>query len=209
MAYLTGARTTREAAATLWVMLVGAGLLATSPPEDGGDPVPPVWSGPGPAVTLTDAEPARAFAVTVLVPELEEGVWANPEFARISLSVSADHDASSGGTGAAGQAGASSVPSGENPPWSTVALHDSSGMTLLESTAFLTTWGGYTDVAFSGECDAPDPTGADPCRLSFTVEFERSPTGSSSETALDWSLNISANSGAQPDAVWTAEIEPL
>lgn len=190
----------------MWLMLVGAGLLATSPPYDGSDPVPPVWSGPGPSLTLSDATPAQTFVVTVLAPKLAEGASQSLTFAQIALSVSAIQ---SGGDGSAGQAGAAPVPGAGDPPWASVTLRDASDMALLESTPFLSTWGSTTDLAFSGDCAAPDPAGADPCRLSFSVEFERSPSGNAAETALHWSMSITANGAAQPGAAWTAEIEPL
>ncbi len=208
MAFLSGARARREATATIWLMLVGAGLLATSPPEDGGDPFPPVWSGPGPGMTLNDTTLVRAFAVTVLVPKLEADVWREPASAQLSLSVTATHSESNGAPGSAGETGASPLP-GSETPWVSATLSDASGTTLLESTAFLSTWGNTTDLTFSGDCEAPDPAGSDPCRLSFSILFERSPVDGSTETELRWSMSVSADSGTQPGAPWATEIEPL
>ena len=86
MAYLKGARAWREVGATLWLMLLGAGLLATSPPEDGGGSSNRLWAGPGPVATLSDAEPRRSFAVTVLAPKGAEHLGRIPELAWLSLS---------------------------------------------------------------------------------------------------------------------------
>lgn len=217
MTYLAGARARREAAATLWLMLVGAGLLATSPPEDGGHNSTLLWSGDGPAATLSDAVPVRAFVVTLLVPKRAdeaEGAWQVPELAQVRLTTSASHGESSNedGSSGSGQAGAAPHPTGGDPPWVTVTLRDVSEATVLQSTPFLSTWSDGTDLAFSGDCDAPDPAAADPCRLSFTVEFERSPSGNSAETQLSWRVSLSADlGGAEPETTlgWTAEVEPL
>ncbi|HEU5076744.1 MAG TPA: hypothetical protein VFU02_21290 [Polyangiaceae bacterium] len=214
MTYLAGTRGRREAAATVWLMLVGAGLLATSPAVDGGEPSIPLWSGDGPAVTLSDAVPARAFAVTLLVPKRADGAetaWQIPELAQVHFTASASHHASNG-DGTTGQAGAAPDPAGENPPWITVTLRDASQATVLESTPFLSMWSDGTDLAFSGDCEAPDPAAADPCRLAFTVEFERSPSSTSAETQLSWNVSLSADlDGAEPGTTlgWSAEIEPL
>lgn len=206
MAYLMGAGRWREVAASVWLMLIGAGLLATSAPKGDGDPVLPVWSGPGPSFALSSTEPTQAFAVTFLVPKVPEATWSVPEFARLDLSVSADHG-EAGGTTAEG--GAAPTPVDESPPLSSVTLRDSTGMILLESTPFLGAWGTTTDVALLGDCAAPDQAAADPCRLSFSVEFERSPSGSPAQTEYSWSMSVSTGAGAEPRALWTAEIEPL
>lgn len=208
---MTGPRSPREAMATVWLMLVGAGLLATSPPEDWADPMFPVWSATGPAVTLSDRMPTRAFEVTVFVPKPEAGVWDPPRLVQLSLSVSAEHGAPNGdgdGDGSPGEAGAPSLPNSEGTPWLTATLSDSLGGPLVEPTPFLSAWDATTELALLGDCAAPDPDGADPCRLSFGIEFERSLSGNEAETTLRWSLNV-AVSGESPDAGWTGEIEPL
>ena len=187
-------------------MLIGVGLLATTPPEGDGDAILPVWSGPGPSFALSNTEPTQAFAVTFLVPKVPEGTWSVPESAQLSLSVSADHGEASGTTG---EGGAAPTSGDENPPWSSVTLRDSTRRVLLESTPFSSTWGTTTEVELLGDCAAPDPAGADPCRLSFSVEFERSPSGISTQTGYSWSMSVSAGGGAEPRLLWSAEIEPL
>lgn len=215
MAYLKAARAWREVGATLWLMLLGAGLLATSPPEDGGGGSNRLWAGPGPGVTLSDAEPRRSFAVTVLAPKGAEHVGRIPELAWFSLSASADHTGSSatdGAPGAAGAAGAGAPPDGGAPPWITLTVRDATDATVIASTPFLATWGGSSELAFAGDCEAADPAGPDPCRLSFTVEVERSPTGTAAESEVAWTMDLSASlwgAEAGADQGWTAEIEPL
>ena len=203
MAYLMGARAWREVGAVLWLMLLGAGLIATSAPAEGDGGSNLLWAGPGPVVTLSDAEPRRTFAVTVLAPKGVERLGKRPELAWLSFSVSADHGNSSA---------TDSSPGAAPPPWLTLTARDATADPVLASTPFLNTWWGSGELAFSGDCDQVDPAGADPCRLSFTVELERSPSGTAAESKVSWSVDLSASTwGAEPggDSVWTAEIEPL
>lgn len=224
MAYLTRARGWREAAATLWFCCCAAGLLATSAPNDeygpGGTPI--VWSGPGPVVVLSDEVAERAFMVTLLVPRTDAATWQPPSGARVSLSVTAEHFGSEIPV-AGGEAGAGGVEEPHGTPWITATLRDSlladpvlgnpALATLLESGPFLTDYTGVASVPFAGDCDDPNPGGRDPCRLSFTVAFERSPSGNpEAETKLSWSLDLDPGiSSAEPetDLVLSVEIEPL
>lgn len=211
MSYLASVRAWRDAAATLWLMVLGAGLLATSDVETGApDPLVPLWSGPGPALTLSDAQPVSAFAVTLHVPKGVDG-FSLPEFAAVSLNVSAEDGDSGGVGGAGGGAGAAGAPGGETP-WLNVTIRDASEGTLLESTSFLNAWTGATSVEFSGDCEVPDPAGPNPCKLSFTVEFERSWAGTEVESEISWLVALFADvSSAKPgvELGWTTEITPL
>ena len=211
----------REVAATLWLMLLGAGLLATSAPNDGvpidgSDPegASVSWSGAGPAVTLSDAEPVRAFTVTLMVPKIDQSKWRPFGVASVSLSVSATYANPSPTAGSNGQAGAApaSESEREQPPWLTVLLHDVDGAPLTASGPFIATWSGSADVEFAGDCILPDPDGPDPCRLSFGVEFERDRSDTLAKTTISWDVQVWAMvPEADPDAdlEWTAEIEPL
>src|SRR5688572_26604836 len=205
MAYLTRAPAWREVAATLWLMLLGAGLLATSAPNDGSDPegASVSWSGAGPAVTLSDAEPVRAFAVTLMVPKIDQNRWRPFGVASVWLSVSAAHENPSPTAGSTGQAGAApaSESEGEQAPWLTVMLHDPEGAPLTASGPFIATWSGAADVEFTGDCIVPDPDGPDPCRLSFSVEFERDRSGTLAETTISWNVQVWAMvPEAEPEA---------
>jgi hypothetical protein len=209
MAYLSSACAWREAAATLWVMLLGAGLLATSDIDHGpGRGESLSWSGPGPVATLSDAEPVRAFAVTLLVPKVEAAAWLDPTIAHLGLRVSAQHVDSNPAETSGAEAGAPGAP--ESAPWLTSRLRDPSGMSLVESAPVLTEWSESLDLEFSGACEAPDPAGADPCRLSFIVEFERRPSGISAASEISWSMDLWASvPSAAADLELLAGIEPL
>src|SRR5688572_8984165 len=106
MAYVARGSAWREVAATLWLMLLGAGLLATSSQKNHGCPMGTTadcsnvnpegvslsWSGAGPELTLSDAEPVRAFVVTLMVPKLTVSPWRPFGAASVVLSVSAAHE---------------------------------------------------------------------------------------------------------------------
>ena len=69
-----------------------------------------------------------------------------------------------------------------------------------------------TELEFAGDCEVPDPAGPDPCRLSFTVEFERSPSRTQAEVEVSWLMDLSTHlSIAEPDTElgWPTEITPL
>src|SRR6187402_728166 len=103
MAYLKGARAWREVGATLWLMLLGVGLLATSPegrPSANNYYHGHLWTG-GSVVTLSDAEPRRAFSVTVLARKGVKG--SIPEFATLSLSAGIESTGSNLTDGGGGQ----------------------------------------------------------------------------------------------------------
>ena len=202
-------------AATLWLMLLGAGLLATSAPYDGpaAQGASASWSGAGPAVALSDAEPVRAFAVTLTVPKIDQGRWRPLGIGSVWLNVNAAHGNPSHTTGSTGQVGAAptSVPTGEQAPWTTVVLYDMDGAPLTACGPFITTWSGGADVEFAGDCSVPDPDGPDPCRLSFSVKFERNVSSEIAETTISWDVQVWATvADAEPGAnlAWTAEIEP-
>lgn len=172
------------------------------------------WSGAGPAVTLSDAEPVRAFAVTLMVPKIDQSNWRPFGIASVSLSVSATHENPSPTAGSTGQAGAApaSESEGAQTPWLTVMLHELDGAPLTASGPFITSWSGAADVEFTGDCIVPDPEGPDPCRLSFRVEFDRERSGTLATTTLSWDVQVWAmvpEADPEADLEWTAEIEPL
>jgi len=172
------------------------------------------WSGAGPGVTLSDAEPVRAFAVTLMVPKLDQSQWRPFGVASVFLNVTAAHETSSTTAGSTGEAGAASTsgPEGEHAPWLSVMLHDLDGAPLTASGPFIATWSGSADVEFTGDCIVPDPNGPDPCRLSFSVEFDRDRSGTLAETTISWNVDVWAmvpEAGPEANLEWTAEIEPL
>lgn len=218
MTYLSGARAWREVAATLWLMILAAGLLATSDVDDEeGDDGEVSWSGSGPNVTLSPADPFRAFAVRLVVPDLAAAVEGSkatrslPSSARVRLRVGPQVGESSGMSGSGGEggeAGAGTAPAGT--PWITVRMKDSSG-TVTESAPVLTEWAGGTEVAFSGNCAVPDPEGVDPCVASLTVEFELQPSLTAGLREISWSVDASMYvlGFAAEGLTGTVEIHPL
>lgn len=162
--------------------------------------------------TLSDAQPVRAYAVTLAVPKAAQELSPGEERASIGLSVSAAYGDSSIGVGSTGQAGAAPVGEAEPTPWLTVMLRDSSGAPLTASGPFITEWRGGIDIEFTGDCSAPDPAAPDPCRVSFIVAFDRNPSGTPATTEISWDVAVSASVGGAEsgaDLEWTAEIEPL
>ena len=171
------------------------------------------WSGAGPEVTLSDEEPLRAFAVTLMVPEIDQSQWRPFGVASVFLNVTAAHENSSTTAGSTGAGAASTSGSaGEQAPWLSVMLHDLDGAPLTASGPFIATWSGSADAEFAGDCIVPDPDGPDPCRLSFTVEFDRARSGTLAETTISWNVDVWAlvpEAGPNANLEWTAEIEPL
>jgi len=219
MTYLSRSRTWREVAATLWLMLLAAGLLATSDIHDGGGGGGVTWSGSGPNVTLSPADPARAFAVRLVMPNLvaaaegSETAWSLPFTASVTLRVGSrlGDSSSMGSGGEGGESGATTASAGVPWPWITARLKDASGISLSESTPFLTEWVGGAAVVFSGNCAAPDPEGVNPCVASFTVEFEREPGLTHGTSEISWNVEASMYLPGFEDEPLTAtvKIQPL
>lgn len=215
MTYLSRPRPWRELAATLWLMFLAAGLLATSDVDDGSDGGQIWWSGSGPNVTLSPDDPVRAFAVRLVMPNLlaaterSDVAWSLPFSTSVRLRVGSTFVASNreGGLGGeGGEAGASSAPAGT--PWIRAKIEDASEI-VAESPPFLTEWSGHKEVTFSGNCQNPDPEGVDPCVAAFTVEFELDPLVSSGTSEISWSVDASKELSFTGNLTATVQIQPL